>query len=293
MEAAAPIASIYSPSHELNVRRISDRADRGGAERRLGTPAGAVPALVSRSENGGVPASVFAYPDPTVGGGYFLLMAGLPTTIDDAARMKREVTVVIDRSGSMAGPKMDQVRDAARQIIEGLEDGEAFNIIDYSTAVAVVRGGAGDQGPIEHKRRPGVPRIDSARGGTNIHDALVEALRQPTWTACFPSCSSSPTACRRSDRLGELAIREVVEQGQPARPPHLHVRRRARRERAAARPHRRRQPRHLDLTSCPTRTSNSRSPRCSAVCTARSSPTPTLDRSTPSGAGQHAAGATS
>ena len=30
---------------------------------------------------------------------------------------------------------MDQVRAAALQVVEGLEDGEAFNIVDYATSV--------------------------------------------------------------------------------------------------------------------------------------------------------------
>ena len=81
---------------------------------------------------------------------------------------------------------MDQVRDAALQVIEGLADGEAFNIIDYSTKVsmfaprAVVR----SQETAEQARaylariRPG--------GGTNIHDALVEALRMPPGEGMLP-----------------------------------------------------------------------------------------------------------
>ena len=43
---------------------------------------------------------------------------------------------MLDRSGSMAGEKLDQARAAALQVIEGLDDGEAFNIIDYSTSVS-------------------------------------------------------------------------------------------------------------------------------------------------------------
>jgi hypothetical protein len=48
-------------------------------------------------------ASLLAYPDPKIGGGYFLLLAGTPAKATEKASMKREVTLVLDRSGSMAG----------------------------------------------------------------------------------------------------------------------------------------------------------------------------------------------
>ena len=88
-------------------------------------------------ERGEVSASLFAYPDPKVGGGYFLLFAGLPPRPNEpgARRLKREVTLVIDRSGSMRGEKLVQVREAALQVLAGLDDGEAFNVILYNEAV--------------------------------------------------------------------------------------------------------------------------------------------------------------
>ena len=70
-----------------------------------------------------VSASLFAYPDPKIGGGYFLLLAGLPPQAakPDSAGLKREVTLVIDRSGSMRGEKLAQVREAALQVLAGLD----------------------------------------------------------------------------------------------------------------------------------------------------------------------------
>ena len=84
------------------------------------------------------PVSVFAYPEEKVGGGYFLLLAGLPPELlkaSDQHAIKREVTLVIDRSGSMRNEKIAQVKEAALQIIAGLGKGEAFNIIIYNNTV--------------------------------------------------------------------------------------------------------------------------------------------------------------
>ena len=54
-------------------------------------------------ERNGVTASLLAYPDDTGDAGYFLLLAGLPAAARgerDAPVIKREVTMVIDRSAA-------------------------------------------------------------------------------------------------------------------------------------------------------------------------------------------------
>ena len=110
----------------------------------------AVPVVVSPGR-ADVSASLFAYPDPKVGGGYFLLLAGLPPAGGQArsSGLQREVTLVIDRSGSMRGEKLAQVREAALQVLAGLDDGEAFNVILYNEGVEPFTrtGRSGNRGP--------------------------------------------------------------------------------------------------------------------------------------------------
>ena len=54
-----------------------------------------------RLEREDVTASMFAYPDPKVGGGYFLLMAGMPAKITDPQQqLKREVKVSLLKWGN-------------------------------------------------------------------------------------------------------------------------------------------------------------------------------------------------
>jgi len=215
IKSKSPIATVYSPSHELIVKRHDARhiTLRVKATGRLQPGAFRLSALLERN---GVAASLFAYPDPTIGGGYFLLLAGIPTRISqDQNRLKREVTLVLDRSGSMAGGALDQVKQAAKQIIGGLEPGETFNIIDYSTAVELF-----SSKPVpadDANRRRAYAYLNSLRaiGGTNIHDALIEALRQP------PSEGKLPLVLFLTDGLptigvtAETEIRKLVEQGNP------------------------------------------------------------------------------
>jgi Ca-activated chloride channel family protein len=216
LRSSRPISTAYSPSHETRTERLAPNH----VTVRLAESAGLEPGPFRLSylyETGAVTASIFAYPDPRIGtgadGGYFLLMAGLPARIDDVStRIKREVTIVIDRSGSMAGAKMDQARAAALQILEGLDDGEAFNIIDYASSVSsfAARPVPKDAPALAEARRY-LASIQPA-GGTNIHDALLEALRQPSRAGALPMVLFITDGLPTIGRTREIDIRDMVEQ---------------------------------------------------------------------------------
>jgi len=216
IRSRSPISLVYSPSHELvtslrQPRRLTLHVDESRASH---------PGAFRFSyllQQGELSASLIAYPDPTIGGGYFLLMAGLPAAVDTTPRVQREVTLVIDRSGSMAGPKMDQARAAALQVIEALEPGEDFNIVDYSTQVALFA-----PRPVrkdERTMRAAREYVGSLRaiGGTNISDALVEALRPEPRAGALPIVLFLTDGLPTVGRTSELAIRELVERGNPHR----------------------------------------------------------------------------
>lgn len=215
VEANEPISMLYSPSHEIEIKRRTARrfsAQLAKEDRRQPGPF----RLSYLLDVDVLSASVFAYPDPTIGGGYFLLMAGLPATLE-AARVDRELTLVIDRSGSMSGTKMEQVRAAAMQIVEGLEAGERFNIIDYANDVASFA----DQ-PVVKSRESLLEARDyldtiRPRGGTNIYDALLEALLPPHAGGTVPIVLFLTDGLPTIGRTRERSIRELVETGNPHR----------------------------------------------------------------------------
>ncbi len=212
IRSASPISTVYSPTHETATKR------RGAASVVVTTTETAArePGPFKLSyvrETEGMSATVFAYPDAGAGGGYFLLLAGLPATAhDDLRPVRREVTLVLDRSGSMAGEKLDQVREAALQILSGLEDGERFNIIAYNDAVDMFAGA-----PVENTRANVAAAGDYLRkikssGGTNIYDALSEALRQKPVEGTLPIVlfltDGLPTVGRTNEAvIGEMAVK--------------------------------------------------------------------------------------
>ncbi len=209
IKGKSPIAGVYSPSHELDVKHNDD----GSVNAKVAAVSSAVSGAFRLSyllHREGATATLMAYPDPKGDGGYFLLLAGLPALKEKAAT-KRELTIVLDRSGSMTGEKIEQARAAALQVLQGLENGEAFNIIDYSdtlssfAAAPVIR----DANTYEAARAY-ITRL-AAGGGTNLHDALLEALRPAPREGMLPLVLFLTDGLATVGVTQELPIRNDVE----------------------------------------------------------------------------------
>jgi Ca-activated chloride channel family protein len=208
---------VYSPSHRLEVQRPDPHTILAKTVEEAVREPGPF-RVTYLPEAGGVTASLLAYPDPKVGGGYFLLLAGLPAEAPAKRRttaIKREVTLVLDRSGSMNGDKIKQVREAATQIIAGLENGESFNILPYNEAVDEF-----SPTPVEKNAQTEAAARKylegiQARGGTNIHDALVEALRPKPQPEALPIVLFLTDGLPTVGNTSEAAIRDLAVKANP------------------------------------------------------------------------------
>ncbi len=212
-----PISTVYSPSHKLEEKRTSDREFIV----KIATDAMKEPGPFRLSyllADNGVTASMFAYPDDKVGGGYFLLLAGLPAKplrVEDVPAIKRELTLVIDRSGSMRNEKIEQVKEAALQIIAGLKDGEAFNVVIYNDRIEwFSKQPVLKTGRTQDAARKYIKGI-TATGGTNIHDALLEALKQKPMEGMLPIVLFLTDGLPTAGQTSEVAIRNVVIKSNP------------------------------------------------------------------------------
>ncbi|MDX1680528.1 MAG: VWA domain-containing protein, partial [Akkermansiaceae bacterium] len=141
---------------------------------------------VLRKKNKQAVATFLTHPDDKGKGGWFLMLMAPPEADENAPKLKREVTLVLDRSGSMAGEKLDQARAAALQVVEGLEPDDHFNLIVYNEAISKFAEGA-----VEASRENVLKArkfINSIRvsGGTNIHGALKAAITQPPVEGTLP-----------------------------------------------------------------------------------------------------------
>ena len=176
-------ATLYCPSHPVDLKTEADGSVRMSLHGSVQAGALHVSAL-KRVGPGATALSIAAYPAEAGEDGYLLMILAPPDA--KAPAPKREVTLVLDRSGSMAGGKIEQVRAAALQVVEGLDDGEAFNIITYNEAVSPL---------FDAPRLRDAASVAAARefiaglrpsGGTNIHDALQRAVSQPVGAGRLP-----------------------------------------------------------------------------------------------------------
>jgi Ca-activated chloride channel homolog len=216
IKAKHPISTVYSASHKLDTQRVSaTEITVKIAPEAIKEPG---PFRLSYlTEGDGMTASIFAYPEQKVGGGYFLLLAGLPAEAVTAQTpvMKREVTLVLDRSGSMRNEKLKQVKEAALQIIAGLAKGEAFNVVIYSNTVEsfskkpVIKDSRTEQAAKAY--------IDgiTAIGGTNIYDALKYAFDQEPTAGMLPIVLFLTDGLPTVSRTSETEIRELAVKSNP------------------------------------------------------------------------------
>jgi Ca-activated chloride channel homolog len=217
IKSKRPIVSVYSPSHELDVKRVSPNIVSARIAASATTEPGAF-RLSYLLERDGVTASLLAYPNASGDGGYFLLLAGLPPKLREngaAPGIKREVILVIDRSGSMRGEKLDQVREAALQIIAGLDTGETFNILTYNEQVSLFasqpQARSKETAAAAQKYLEGI----RASGGTNIHDALLEALRQKPTEGFLPIVLFLTDGLPTVGQTNEAAITRLATKANP------------------------------------------------------------------------------
>lgn len=184
----------YSPTHSLRIR---DRGDR--REVRASGTAGNITVLLPLRRPNEPSITVVAHA-PDREDGYALIAISPPAARTRA--LPRDVTFVVDVSGSMRGSKLEQAKAAGRAILASLARGDRFRVIDFSTDVHSYRDGfiAATPENIRDARR----YIDGLRaeGSTNISGALEEAL----------DVDVTPT---RGGRLERMPFVVFVTDGEP------------------------------------------------------------------------------
>lgn len=185
LKADAPLGTIYSPSHPVEVKR------EGGAKHAVvGWEAKDVKPdtdfqLVFAPEKADVGLRLLSFRDPDAGGkgtvdeqGWFLLLAA-PSPEESATRKPapKDVAFVLDTSGSMAGAKLAQAKKALEYCVASLNAEDRFEIVRFSTEAETLFGKLVEASD-EHRKRAGAFIKDlRAAGGTAIADALKTALK--------------------------------------------------------------------------------------------------------------------
>ncbi len=173
-----PVKSVYSPSHAVDVAHQGDGVVVAGFEQ-VGARFDRDFKLYYTLSEEPVGVSVVSYKVPGEDG-YFLLMAA-PGEDPTASAMPKDITFVVDTSGSMAGDKIRGARDGLRFCLQSLGDNDRFNVVRFSTGVEPFSIGLVDATPDNVGRALGFVERFEALGGTNISEALDTALQhQPS-----------------------------------------------------------------------------------------------------------------
>ncbi len=175
IDSRDPIKSIYSPTSEATIDRSGEHEARVRLEMHDVIPDRDF-RLIYTLADGSVGASVLSYRPSASEDGYFLVLASPEVKRSDVKPAPKTVVFVLDRSGSMAGKKIEQARKALRFVLDNLREDDLFNIVAYDDRVDLFQP--------ELQRYSSKTRGDAERfveniregGATNIDSAMNAAL---------------------------------------------------------------------------------------------------------------------
>lgn len=175
IESSVEIKNVYSPTYAVNVQRPDSKHAIVKYEASNVVPTSDFRLLYDVGD-AKVGASVIAYRPDQGDDGYFVLLASPEIKAATADRPKKTVVLVVDKSGSMTGPKIDQAKEALRFVINNLREGDMFNIVAYDSAVESFRPELQTYNDEMRKAALGFIEGLYAGGSTNIDGALSTAL---------------------------------------------------------------------------------------------------------------------
>jgi Ca-activated chloride channel family protein len=199
---APELGTPYSPTHAL------DFANRDG--RRVATVRGDardVTLLVPMRRSASASISMLPYSPGNEEG--FSLITITPPLTTRGETTPRDITLVLDVSGSMQGRKIEQARAAGRQLLRTLRPDDRFRLIDFASDVRTFRDEFVAATP--ENLRAATRYLDAleATGSTNIEGALREAVRVPTTAGRLPlvlfmTDGEATVGERRAERLATI-----------------------------------------------------------------------------------------
>jgi Ca-activated chloride channel family protein len=175
LEAAAErrLTAVFSPTHRVDVVRPDERHAKVSWE-----GSGVLPdqdfSLILQEPSGELGFSLSCHRPVGEEGTFLLLLA--PGVAADAKAIPRDVVFCLDTSGSMAGEKMEQARNALRYGVRSLGPEDRFGIVAFSTEPRRFREGLVAAGGPEKEAALAFLDGVQAVGGTCIDDALQASL---------------------------------------------------------------------------------------------------------------------
>jgi Ca-activated chloride channel family protein len=174
IQSRQPLRAIYSPTHEIAVRRVDDHTARVSFEARELRSERDFQLYYSVSEKEfGLNLLAHRRGDEP---GYFMLMLAPKREIPREEIAPKDIVFVFDTSGSMNGAKIEQAKRALQFILNNLNPHDRFNIIRFNSEVEPFRKGLVEAAPASVEAARDFVAEIKAVGGTAIDDALATSF---------------------------------------------------------------------------------------------------------------------
>ncbi len=170
------LKNIYSPTHPVDVVH-KDNHNAIISFEEENTKPDIDFKLYYNTNNDDVGISLLAYHTGN-DNGYFLLTASPSFIIDENQIDAKDITFVLDISGSMAGEKMRQAKRALLYCINNLNKKDGFDIVRFSTEAYSLFGDIVTATESNIKKAEKFIEDLKPVGGTNIEEALSIALKE-------------------------------------------------------------------------------------------------------------------
>lgn len=181
INSAIPITTVYSPTHTIGTQRKSDGKVLVGTEEMHVALDRDFELFLGYSKKD-IGVSLMTYDIDGDGGDHGYFMMALAPRFEAPAHdeIGQTFTFVMDTSGSMAGPKIEQARKTIAYCVKRLKPQDHFNIVRFSTGVEALF--TGPQKAVQANKTEGIQFANelSPAGGTAIDAALQMALTQKT-----------------------------------------------------------------------------------------------------------------
>lgn len=214
-----PLSNVYSPSHNVSVRKEGKNKARVSFEGKNIKPEKDFILYYSLSEDD-IGLSFMNWEGPE--DNYYMLLASPSYVGKNEKILNKNLILVLDSSGSMSGKKIKQAKEAVRFIINHLDKKDKFSLVDFDDGVSLFSSEIilASRENIERALRF-VDEVEDS-GGTNINDALLQALEmiepgeRPNYilflTDGLPTVGITGTAeiLRNISKANELKTRIIV-----------------------------------------------------------------------------------
>ncbi|UCE04378.1 MAG: VWA domain-containing protein, partial [bacterium] len=174
LNSKIPLKNIYSPSHEVDISKEDDHGAKISFEgKRKETEDNFVLYYSFSQSDFGL--NILTYHPEDDEKNFFMLLISPKTEIAKKEILEKDIVFILDVSGSMSGEKIGQAKDALKYCINHLDRNDRFNLITFSTESKLFKK---ELIATSEYRKDAIAFIDKieAKGGTNINEALLDAL---------------------------------------------------------------------------------------------------------------------